>query len=285
MVALVTGSASGIGRNHAVELARRGACVMINDIAHGSGGTSAAETLVGELVAAGFDACASTASVAEESGARGLIQETVERFGRIDLLVNNAGGTTEVTVNELASNDLRMMLETHLFGSFWCLQEAVSHMRRQNFGRIVNTSSALGCFGAPNSAAYTIAKAALLGLTRAASLDNADRNIRVNTLAPVAITPLSASYFAKVLPHVDQTRLDAGNVTPAVLYLLSEECSLNGETIAVGGGRMARIFTATAPGYRPGKLEAEEIPDHLDQIMSTEGFEILRSSAEQYRFL
>lgn len=285
MVALITGSASGIGRNHAMELARRGASVMINDIAKGDDGLPGAETFARMLVAQGYSACASTASVAEEAGARGLVQRTVERFGRIDLLVNNAGSTTEVTTNELATDDLRQMIETHLFGSFWCLQEALVHMRRQDFGRVVNTSSALGCFGAPNSAAYTIAKAALLGLTRAAMLDNRDKDIRVNSLAPVAVTPLSASYFAKVLPHIDQARLDAANVTPAVLYLLSRECPLNGETIAVGGGRIARIFTATAAGYRPGELETEQIPGHLEEIMSTEGFEILKSSMEQYRFL
>ncbi|MDB5687036.1 MAG: hypothetical protein JWR77_1625 [Rhizorhabdus sp.] len=284
-VALVTGAGSGIGRNHALELARRGARVMINDIAVGEDGVPIAERLALELSAEGLQVAANTGSVADEAAAAAMVEETVARFGRIDLLVSNAGGGSARKVQDLPTAEFRKVMELHVFGSFWGTRAALPHMRAQNFGRIVNTSSALGAFGAPNAAAYVTAKAALVGLTRATALDNADCDIRVNALAPVAYTPLAAQYYARVLPHLDTSKLDIANVTPAVLFLLSKECQLSGETIAVGGGRIARIFTAVGPGYRPGTLQAEDIAGNLDTIISTDAFEILRNSEEQYRFL
>ncbi|MEZ5689347.1 MAG: SDR family NAD(P)-dependent oxidoreductase [Caenibius sp.] len=284
-VALVTGSGSGIGRNHAIELARRGAHVMVNDIALTSDGTPVAQIVAEELKAEGLSADFSRANVAVEDEARGMVEATVTRFGRIDLLVNNAGNTDGKTIEELTTLELRNILDVHLFGSFWCLQQALGHMRKQNFGRIVNTSSALGLFGSSDYAAYMMAKSALLGLTRATAFGNTDKDILTNSLAPVAMTPLSEPYFKANLPHIDSDRLGAGNVTPAVLYLLSRDCQLNGEIISVGGGRMARVFIATSPGYRPGDLQAENIAANLDTVLSTEGFEILKMSVDQYRFL
>lgn len=284
-VALVTGSGSGIGRNHALELAERGAHVMINDISVGADGASTARALAEELQAKGLSAHFSTASVAVEDEARGLVEETVSHFGRIDLLVNNAGNTHSKALAELTTADLRQVLDVHLFGGFWCLQQALGHMRSQNFGRIVNTSSALGLFGAPDYAAYSMAKAAILMLTRSAARGNADKDIRVNSLAPVALTPLSEPYFKANMPHLNLAQLSAKNVTPAVLYLLSRQCRISAETLCVGGGRLARAFTATAPGYKPGDLLAEEIDANLETVLSTEGFEILEQSLDQYRFL
>lgn len=284
-VALVTGSGSGIGRNHAVELAQRGAHVMINDIGVGPDGVPTAKALAEMLQAEGLSAHFSTASVAVEDEARGMVEETVSHFGRIDLLVNNAGNTDGKTVEALTTAELRNVMDVHLFGSFWCLQQALGHMRRQDFGRIVNTSSALGLFGSADYAAYVMAKSALLGLTRATALGNKDKDILVNSLAPIALTPLSEPYFKATLPHLDLSQLTARNVTPAVLYMLSRQCRINGETLSVGGGRLARVFTATAPGYKPGELLAEEIDANLDVVRSTEGFEIPERSIDQYRFL
>lgn len=277
--ALVTGAASGLGRNHAVELARRGAHVMMCDI------SSEIENLAAELAAEGHSVVARIADIGDEESATRLVRQTVEKFGGIDLLVNNAGSGTPAAVQDLSTTKLRETFDVHLLGSFWTTREALPYMRDADFGRIVNTSSALGAFGAPGQAAYVMAKAAILGLTRATALDNLDRNIRVNSLAPVASTPLADKYFAKVFPHLDLNTLSIANVTPAVLFLLSDDCALNGETIAVGGGRMARIFTATGPGYRPGTLRTEEIPGNIDTVMSTTQFEVLTKSEEQYRFL
>lgn len=284
-VALVTGAASGIGRNHALELARRGAAVVINDIARDESGAAKAELFAAELAAEGCTVAFNTNSVDDETMVDAMIEQTVSQFGRIDLLVNNAGRGSPTKVQDMTTHGLREALELHVFGSFWGTRAALKHMRAQGYGRILNTSSALGAFGAPAAAGYVIAKAALVGLTRATALDNADFDFRVNALAPVAYTPLAAQYYARVMPHLDVSKLSIENVTPAVLYLLSPGCAVNGETIAVGGGRVARIFTAVGPGYRPGQLRAEDLEGHLEAILSTEGFQILRNSEEQYRFL
>lgn len=283
MVALVTGGAGGLGSEHVRQLVRRGAKVMINDVGERDG-RNAAEALAETLAAEGHDIAADPGNVGDEAAARGMVEATIRRFGRIDLLVNNAGDSGRYTVQDIPTAEMRRMIDVHLMGAFWTTQAALGPMREQGFGRIVNTTSALGIFGAPQSAAYTTVKAALVGLTKATALDNADVDIKANALAPVAYTPLAAGYFA-TQPHIDVAKLDAANVSPAVLFLLSRECNLSGEMIAVGGGRIARPFVAVGPGYRPGRLDPEAIVDNLETMLSTDGFELLKSSIEQYRFL
>jgi len=283
-VALVTGAGAGLGRAHAIELARRGAKVAVNDIARTPGGRSVAEQLAAELRATGAEAIALDGDVGVEEQAVNLVLDTIDAFGTIDVLVNNAGHGIASAAHDTRTQVLREILEVHLFGMFWTQREALVHMRERGYGRIVNTSSALGAFGAPDSFSYTVAKSAIVGMTRAASLDNRDLDLRVNALAPVANSGLAATYFA-TQPQLDTSRLEPSYCSPVVAYLAHRTCRLSGDLIAAGGGRVARIFTGTAPGLADPDLDAESVAAHLDEVLSTDGMRILASSVEQYDLL
>ena len=174
-VALVTGSGGGLGRQHALELARRGAKVMINDI--GRYGKPTAQRFAEGLLAEGLEAAFDTGSVAVEAEATALVEHTIETFGRIDILVNNAGAGGPGCAQDVTTSAFSETITLHLFGSLWTMRAALQHMRDQNYGRIINTSSALGAFGAKNSVSYVTAKAGIIGLTKSAALDNDDRDI------------------------------------------------------------------------------------------------------------
>lgn len=282
--ALVTGSGAGLGRAYARELARRGAKVAINDIAVTAEDNPLAEVVARELRDEGLTAIALTGNVGVESEATALVDRTVAAFGRIDVLVNNAGAGGTGTAQETSTGQFLDTLTVHLYGMFWTMRAALGHMREQDYGRVVNTTSALGVFGAPGSTPYVTAKAGIVGLTRAASLDNRDRNIRVNALAPVAATGLAKGYFDNH-PELDLTLLEPTFVSAVVAYLAHRSCELDGETLAAGGGRAARLFTAAVPGYSSKTLSAEEVAAHLGEIRATDNFRILGSSIEQYELL
>ena len=284
-IALVTGAGAGLGRSHAEELARRGASVVLNDCAFTEDGTSTAERAARELRERGWRAVSMTGDVGVESEAVSLVERTLTDFGRLDILVNNAGGAGYGVAHETTTDQLSEALRVHLFGMFWTMRTALGHMRARGYGRIVNTTSALGVFGSPGSLPYVTAKAAIVGLSRAASLDNRDRDIRINVLAPVAVTSAaSAAYFA-ARPELDVALLHPSYTSPAVVYLVHRSCELHGETIAAAGGRVARLFTAAVPGYADAELDAEQVAEHIDRVMDTAGFRILGSSLEQYDML
>ncbi|WP_084397137.1 SDR family NAD(P)-dependent oxidoreductase [Henriciella aquimarina] len=280
-VAVVTGAASGLGLSHARALAERGARVLLNDIARRNE-ESAAETEAALLRSEGYEAHACHASVGDEAQAEAIIQHAVDRWGRIDLLVNNAGNSIAGRIQDVRTEDLRTVLEVHLMGMFWTMRAALQHMREQNYGRIVNTASALGAFGAPDALPYVTAKAAIIGLSRAASLDNRDRDIRINTICPVAYTPMAKPYF-DTHPELDTRRLDVSAVSPAVVYLAHESCELNGEVLSVAAGRVARIFTATVPGFVASSLTAEDLARNFGVVMDTVEYSIPDSSIDQYQ--
>ncbi|PAL24238.1 SDR family NAD(P)-dependent oxidoreductase [Sphingopyxis sp. GW247-27LB] len=278
-VALVTGAGGGLGRQHALELAQRGAKVMVNDV--GAYGTPTARVFVDELLSMGFDAECDTGSVAEEKNAVSLVERTVERFGRIDILINNAGAGEATTVQDTDSEDFEALLRVHLFGTMWTQRTALRQMRRQNYGRIVNTASALGAFGSPAAAAYVTAKSGIIGLSKAAALDNADCDIKVNVLCPIAYTPMAKPFF-DAQSRLSEDRLHVRRVTPVVLFLAHENCPVTGEVLSAGLGRVARIFTATVPGYSSETLSCEEVFENVDAIFDATGYRILKSSLEQY---
>lgn len=283
-VALVTGSGAGLGLAHARLLAQRGARVVVNDIATADDGRPLGDVVAEQLRSEGLEVTAAHGNVGVEAEARGLVEQTVEAFGGIDILVNNAGTGVGGTVQDVSTADFASALDVHLFGTFWTMQAALAHMRANGYGRIVNTTSALGVFGGPDSAPYVTAKAAVIGLSRAASLDNSDVDVLVNVLAPVAATGLAQAYFEKHT-ELDIRYLQASIVAPVAAYLAHESCELNGRTIAAGGGRAALLFSAAVPGLADRDLTPEAVAAGLDQVTGTEGFRILGSSIEQYDLL
>ncbi|ANQ75886.1 MULTISPECIES: SDR family NAD(P)-dependent oxidoreductase [Rhodococcus] len=283
-VALVTGSGAGLELAHARLLAERGAQVVINDISTADDGRPLADVVSEQLRDEGLTAVSATGNVGVETEAIGLVRQTVDTFGRIDILVNNAGAGGSGSAQEVSTQTFAETLNMHLFGTFWTMQEALRHMRGQGHGRIVNTTSALGVFGAPDSVPYVTAKAGVVGLTKAASLDNRDLDIRINALAPVAATGYAKAYFENH-PDLDLRYLQASIVSPVVAYLSHGSCELTCQTLAAGGGRAALLFSAAVPGLSSRTLSIEEVAAGLDQVTDAEGFRILDSSVEQYGLL
>jgi NAD(P)-dependent dehydrogenase (short-subunit alcohol dehydrogenase family) len=279
-VVLITGGGQGLGKEYAGALARRGARVVVADVGSTAAGPTA-QVVANQLRAAGHAAVGIMADVSSEAQARGAVAEAVSRFGRIDIVVNNAGNSIAGTAQEVSTENFLAVLNVHLLGSFYVQSEALRHMRRQGYGRIVNTASALGAFGRANAAPYVTAKAAIIGLTKAAALDNEDMDIKVNALCPIAYTPMAKGFHDR-LGKFTPEQLDVSLVTPAMLYLAGQACTLSGEVLSAGIGRIARIFTATTPGLKDDTLTEQAVAERLDRVMSTDDFVILRSSVEQF---
>jgi len=283
-VALVTGAASGLGRQHALELARRGAKVVVNDIARDEEGRSKAEIFAAELTAQGLIAAHDAGNIGIEAQARGMVDDTVRKFGRIDILVNNAGNGKPGTAHDTSTADFRAIIDVHVFGMFWAMQQALGHMRAQDYGRIINTASGTGAFGMKDAFAYVTAKAAIFGMTKAAALDTPDRNIRINTLSPVAYTQMGGGYTA-FNPRFTEEKMHVRHVTPVVLMLAHEDCTLHGEAISAAGGRAAKIFEATVRGHYADPLTCESLFENLDAVFDDREFFALKNSRDQYALI
>jgi NAD(P)-dependent dehydrogenase (short-subunit alcohol dehydrogenase family) len=282
-VAVVTGAGRGIGRAHARLLAARGATVVVNDLGatvDGAGGDDApASHVAAEITGAGGAAIADASDVATVAGAEALIGAAVERFGRVDIVVNNAGIVRWAGMPEVDADNLAAHIAVHLGGSFNTTRAAWPLLVAQGYGRIVNTTSA-GVFGLPTNTSYAAAKGAVIGLTRSLARAGAKHGITANLVAPAAWTRMAG---AQVDPSGDG--IDDGNahpemapdlVAPIVAFLAHEDCPATGEIYAAGAGRFARIFIAQAPGYvHPGPtVTIEDVAEHWDLINDHTGFAI-----------
>jgi NAD(P)-dependent dehydrogenase (short-subunit alcohol dehydrogenase family) len=273
-VAIITGAGGGLGRSHALELARRGALIVVNDLGGSTDGTGSSETaaqkVVDEIKAAGGEAVANYDSVATPEGGQAIVQTAVDTFGRVDIIINNAGILRDTSFKNMTPEQLNPVLDVHLRGAFYVTQPAWQLMRDQGYGRIVNTSSGAGIFGNFGQTNYGAAKMGLVGLTRVLAVEGAKNNIKANAIAPVAKTRMTEDILG---PLADQ--LGPEQVTPIVTYLASEECSVSGEVYSVGGGHVARVFIGVAPGYtNKDALTAEAVRDNLDQIRDESGYEV-----------
>jgi NAD(P)-dependent dehydrogenase (short-subunit alcohol dehydrogenase family) len=235
-VAIVTGSGGGLGRAHALELARRGAKVVVNDLGgalDGSGGSSAAaDGVVAEIEAAGGEAIANGSSVSDPKGVETLVQQTIDAFGRIDILINNAGILRDKSFKKMELADFDLVVKVHLLGSAYCTKAVWPIMLEQNYGRIVLTSSPSGLFGNFGQANYGAAKLGVIGLMNTLKIEGQKNNIRVNALAPVAATRMTES----LIPKDRLEQLGPELVTPGVVYLCSDEAP-NGVILQAAGGR------------------------------------------------
>jgi NAD(P)-dependent dehydrogenase (short-subunit alcohol dehydrogenase family) len=279
-VAIVTGAGGGLGRRHALLLASRGALVVVNDLGgsvDGTGGSAGpAQLVVDEITAAGGEAVADTSSVATAEGGAAIVQAAVEAFGRVDIVVNNAGILRDKAFHNAGPDLWNPVFAVHLVGAFNVTQPAFARMREQGYGRIISTSSAAGLFGNFGQTNYGAAKMGLVGLTRVLAVEGAKYGIKANVIAPLALTRMTEAIMGSL-----GERLDPGLVSPLVAFLAHEDCDVSGEIFSVGGGRVARIFIGESPGYYSPELTPEDVRDHWDEIRDTEGFAIPMNLGEE----
>jgi len=269
---VVTGAGNGIGKAHAVLLAERGADVVVNDVGgsvHGDGTSSVAQSVVDEIVAAGGSAVASTDSVAEPEGGRALVDTALEAFGRVDAVIHNAGILRDRSFAKVEDGDVDPVLDVHLRGAFHVLRPAWPVMVRQEYGRVLLTTSASGLLGNFGQASYAAAKSGLVGLMNVLSLEGARSGIQVNCLSPTAATRMTDGLLGDLAD-----RFDPRHVAAVAAYLVSERCELTHHILSAAGGRVARLFIGTAPGWYGGPEPAspDDIHAAIDAITSLEGF-------------
>jgi NAD(P)-dependent dehydrogenase (short-subunit alcohol dehydrogenase family) len=268
-VAIVTGSGVGLGRSHALLLASRGAKVVVNDpggAVDGTGGAAAvADRVVAEIKAAGGEAVASYASVADEKSAQSIIDTAMNTWGRVDILVNNAGVLRDKAFNNMTMADYEFVNAVHHFGTVFCTKAAWPIMRKQQYGRIVVTTSGSGTVGNFGQANYGAAKMAVNGLINVLRHEGAKYNVRCNAISPSALTRMTES----LLPPDIGPWMKPALVSPMVAWLCSEECDQNGEIMAATAGGYARVqyFVSEGVQFDPAEpVTIEMVADSIDRI-------------------
>ena len=284
--AIVTGAGRGMGRAHALLLAQRGANVVVNDLGGAMDGTGAddgpAQQVVGEIEAAGGRAVADTSSVATTEGAEAIAKLAVDTFGGIDIVVNNAGILTNHDFPVTGVDDMERNLAVHLLGSFNVTRAAWPALQKSGSGRVILTTSC-ALFGSPFLVSYGSAKGGLIGLGRNLAAAGVEHGIKVNLVAPYAKTRMAdpdidvnAGAREEVTQEDPQPdvfdRLLPENVSAVVAYLAHDSCSLTGQVLSAGGGRVARIFFAETQGYGKADVTPEDISENLAQILDEDNY-------------
>jgi NAD(P)-dependent dehydrogenase (short-subunit alcohol dehydrogenase family) len=271
-VAVVTGGGRGLGRSYALLLAARGAKVVVNDPGGSLSGDvhssrpppddpSPADDVVREITAAGGQAVVSTDSVATPAGGKAIIDTALEHYGRIDVLVHNAGIVRRASLKEMTYDDFEAVVDVHLRGAFHVVRPAFPAMCDAGYGRIVLTSSIGGLYGNHEVANYAVAKAGVIGLSNVAAMEGATHGVKSNVIVPAAVTRMAAGIDTSAYPP-----MGAELVAPAVGWLAHESCSVTGEMFIALAGRVARAVVAEAPGvYRPS-WSIEEVGQHIAAI-------------------
>lgn len=282
-VAIVTGAGRGLGRAHALLLAARGAKVVVNDLGstkEGEGSDAGpANEVARQITAAGGTAVADTNSVGAEEGCHALVDTAIREFGRVDIVVNNAGISRFATFPEADSENLEKTLDVHVRGTWHTTRAAWPHMVEQGYGRVITTTST-GVFGLADNLAYATAKGALIGFTRSLAVAAAPHGIGVNCIAPNAITRPSTSAAKPNITtappsEARQRALQTDLVSPMVAYLAHESCDVNGEILVAGAHRFARWFLGVTRGYQStaeGVPSVEEVAGHWEEINDPAGY-------------
>jgi NAD(P)-dependent dehydrogenase (short-subunit alcohol dehydrogenase family) len=290
-VAVVTGAGRGLGRLYAIELARRGASVVVNDLGgsmHGGGADpTVADKVVDEIRREGGAAVASHDSVDCAEGAQAIIDTAVEKFGRLDVVVSNAGIFNSAPFEDLSYEDWRRMLTVHLDGGFHLGQAAFRVMKSQRYGRFVFIASSAGMFGQPREAHYAAAKAGLFGLTNVIAIEGADHGILANTVLPFGSSRMvtetvedpkfleQSGFLNAIQPEL---------VVPIVVFLASRACELSHHNYSAGAGRFARVFVGLGDGWLAEagtQPTAEDIVAHLAEVSATQPFTVPMSIVDE----
>ncbi len=267
---IVTGAGAGIGREYALEFARRGARVVVNDLGvsrEGAGKRSgAADAVVEEIKAAGGTAVANYDDVSTEEGGRGIVQTAMDSFGRLDVLVNNAGFVRDKTFAKMAAEEWDAVIRVHLRGAFCVTRAALEIMRTQNYGRVIMTSSTSGLFGNYGQSNYGAAKLGLVGFMNVLKLENQKFDIHINAIAPTAASRMTEG----ILPPQLAEKMHPKFNVPMVVYLCHEDCAENGSIFVMGGGWFAKAAIVCGKGFCIGDtkrdIAAEEIMENFAEI-------------------
>lgn len=279
-VAIITGAGGGLGRQHALLLAKRGALVVVNDLGgniDGTGGdASAAQKVVDEIKAAGGEAVADHNSVATPEGGAAIVKTAVDTFGRVDIVINNAGILRDKSFHNMSPELMNPVFDVHLKGAFHVTQPAWVLMREQGYGRIISTSSAAGIFGNFGQTNYGAAKLGLVGFTRVLAVEGAKYNIKANAIAPLALTRMTEDLMGALAD-----KLDPSQVSPIVAWLAHEDCPVSGQVYSVGGGRVANVFFGETQGFTKPGHSLEDIRDNWEEIMSQKDYFVPQNLAEE----
>jgi NAD(P)-dependent dehydrogenase (short-subunit alcohol dehydrogenase family) len=275
-VAIITGAGGGLGREHALMLASRGALVVVNDLGGAIDGTGsdkgAAARVVDEIKAAGGEAAADNNSVATSAGGSAIVQTALDAFGRVDIVINNAGILRDKSFHNMTPDLWQAVIDVHLTGAYNVTQAAWPLMREQSYGRVISTASGAGVFGNFGQANYGAAKMGLVGFTRVLAQEGAKYNIRANAIAPVAKTRMTEDILGKI-----GDSLEARYVSPIVTYLAHETCEATGRLFTVAGGRVAEVFIAEGPGFTDKNLSPESIAANWDAVTDRSAYDVPES--------
>ena len=281
-VAIVTGAGGGLGRQHALELARRGAKVVVNDLGgsvDGSGGSSsAADAVVAEIKAAGGEAISNGSSVTDDAGVALMVKQAMDTWGRIDILIANAGILRDKSFSKMELADFELVVNVHLMGTVKPVKAVWEIMREQNYGRIVVTTSSSGMYGNFGQSNYGAAKLGIIGFMNTIKLEGQKNNIHINAISPVAATRMTEN----LMPPAVLEKLKPEYVTPGVVYLASDEAP-TGAILTAGAGAfaMSRIYETEGVYLGEGGLSVEEVRDNWSKISDPEGQQAYVNGGEQ----
>jgi NAD(P)-dependent dehydrogenase (short-subunit alcohol dehydrogenase family) len=265
-VAIVTGAGNGLGKAYALELGKRGAKVVVNDLGgavDGSGSAnSPADDVVNEIIENGGEAVANYDSVGTKDGGESIVQTAIDSFGTVDAVINNAGILRDKSFANMSEEEFSLIIEVHLKGTYFVTQPAFKIMKENNYGRIVNVASPSGLFGNFGQTNYGAAKMGIVGLTNVLAIEGAKYNIKVNVIAPTAYTRMTEALLGEEYGKLFSAEL----VTPMVTYLASEACEPTHEIFGVAAGRFARIGIITHEGYVNTEATAEDIAGNIEEI-------------------